>query len=90
MNLNTLVLNPEKTHIILIGSEKGDTQQSTISIMAGRHQIIPSESEKLLGGQIDNSLTWNQHLVEGNNSLLKQLVARNNALKRVSRNAKLI
>ena len=87
LNLNTLVITPEKTHIIIIGSEKGDTHQSTISIMASGHQIVLSDLEKLLGGQIHNTLTWNQLLVEGKNSLVKQLVARNNSLKRVSRNA---
>ena len=86
MNNNKLVINPDKTHIMVIGSKKAARDQ--ISIVAGDCCIKPTETEKLLGGQIHQSLKWNQHLAEGKSSLLKQLTSRNNGLKKISINAK--
>ena len=86
MNNNKLVINPDKTHIMGIGSKKAARDQ--ISIVAGDYCIKPTETEKLLGGQIHQSLKWNQHLAEGKSSLLKQLTSRNNGLKKISINAK--
>ena len=87
MNHNKLVLNAEKTHLMIMGYSRclGRTE---ISISAGGHEITPTETEKLLGAQIHQSLKWNHHIADGSTSLLKQLNARNNALKIVCRNAK--
>ena len=57
-------------------------------MMAGEHCIKPSETEKLSGGHIHQSLKWNEHLANNKSSLLKQLNSRINGLKRASRNAK--
>ena len=88
MNNNRLVINPEKTHLMVIGSDKTARSRQQVNIMAGEHCIKPSETEKLLGGHVHQSLKWNEHLVNNKSSLIKQLNSRINGLKRASRNAK--
>ena len=55
--------------------------------MAGGFNIKPTETEKLLGGQLHESLKWNQHIQGGKGSLLNQLNSRINGLKKVCVNA---
>ena len=86
MKLNRLVINPDKTHLMILGSKKASIPQD-FSIKAGGHVIRPSEAEKLLGGQIHRSLKWAYHIVESKDSLVKQLTCRINALKMVCKNA---
>ena len=85
MNDNKLVINPDKTHIMVLGAKKSAGQ---VSMMAGNYCIHPTPTEKLLGGQIHQSLKWNHHISDGKSSLLKQLTSRNNGLKKISKNAK--
>ena len=56
MNKNRLVINPEKTHLMVIGSDKTARSRQQVNMMAGEHCIKPSETEKLLGGHIHQSL----------------------------------
>ena len=56
-------------------------------MMAGNFIIHPTKTETLLGGQVHQSLKWNQHLTDGKTSLVKQLTGRINGLKRISRSA---
>ena len=88
MNNNKLVINPEKTHLIVIGSNRSARARQQVSMMAGEYSIKPTETEKLLGGYIHQSLRWNEHLSNNKSSLLKQLNSRINGLKMISRNAK--
>ena len=88
MNNNKLVINPDKTHLIVIGSKKSAELRKQVIMMAGEYSIKPTETEKLLGGQIHQSLKWNQHISDSKTSLIRQLRTRNNGLKRISRNAK--
>ena len=89
MNNNKLVINPDKTHLMVIGSDKATRARQQVNIMAGEYCIKPTETEKLLGGHIHQSLKWNEHLATNRSSLIKQLNYRINGLKRVSRNSKL-
>ena len=56
-------------------------------INAGEFVIKPTESEKLLGCHVNQSLKWNDHLMDSKTSMVRQLNMRNNALKRVCANA---
>ena len=87
MNNNRLVINSNKTHMMVIGSRKVAQRRAEVSIKAGEHIIRPTETEKLLGGHIHQSLKWNHHISESHSSLLKQLTSRSNGLKRIARNA---
>ena len=86
MNNNKLVINPDKTHLMVMGTSAHLRQQ--VSMIAGGFCIRPTETEKLLGGQVHQSLKWNQHLADNKSSLIKQLTNRNNGLKKIAKNAK--
>ena len=88
MSANKLVVNRDKTHVLLLGSKKHAIARNNFYIMAGDHKVVLSAAERLLGGHIHESLMWKEHIIEGKTSLIKQLVSRNNALKLVCRNAK--
>ena len=88
MHANKLVINPDKTHLIVMGSKKHKNTRMGVSVNASGHIITPTETEKLLGGQLHQSLTWNFHLRDYKGSLSSQLTSRINGLRRVCRNAK--
>ena len=87
MNANKLVINPDKTHLMVMGSKKHVAKRKQVSMMAGDFIIKPSETEKLLGGQLHQGLEWKLHLRDHKGSLLNQLSSRLNGLKKVSVNA---
>ena len=84
---NKLVINAEKTHLMVIGSRKSAKARQLVYMMAGEYCVRPTKTEKLLGGHIHESLRWNEHISDSKSSLIKQLNSRNNALKRISQNA---
>ena len=83
MHANKLVINPDKTHLLLMGSRKHSALRKKVSITARGHTIQPTITEKLLGGELHQSLQWNFHLRDHDGSLLKQLTSRINCLRRV-------
>ena len=83
MHANKLVINPDKTHLMVMASKKNDIKRREVSMKAGGFTIKPSQTEKLLGGQLHQSLQWNHHLRDHEQSLMKQLTSRINGLKRV-------
>ena len=86
MNANKLVINPDKTHLMVMGKKKHENNRKLVSIMAGEFLIKPSQSEKLLGGQLHQSLDW-KHFIRGNKgSLLDQLSSRITGLRKVCKN----
>ena len=87
MSNNRLVINPDKTHMMVIGGKKVEPLRRQITMKAGNFVIKPSVTEKLLGGTVHQSLEWDQHLRDGKYSLVKQLTNRINGLKRISRSA---
>ena len=58
-----------------------------VTISASGQTIKPTVTEKLLGGQLHQSLEWNFHLRDYEGSLMKQLTSRINGLRRVCFNA---
>ena len=57
MHANKLVINPDKTHLMVMGSKKHTATRKSVSLVADGHIIKPSMTEKLLGGQLHQSLT---------------------------------
>ena len=49
MNANKLVINPDKTHLMVMGSKKDAAQRKRVYMMDGGFTIKPTGSEKLLG-----------------------------------------
>ena len=84
---NKLVINPDKTHLMVMGPKKISARRNQVSIQAGPFTITPTESEKLLGGHLHQSLQWNHHIRDHKNSIMKQLTSRINGLKKIARNS---
>ena len=62
MNNNKLVINTDKTHMMVIGTKKSPQLRQQVNMMVAGFCIRPTETEKLLGGQVHQSLKWSQHL----------------------------
>ena len=87
MNANKLVINPDKTHLMVMADKKNSMKRKNVTIQAGEHTIKATEKEKLLGGLLHQSLKWNTHIRDDKESLISQLTSRLNGLKRMSVNA---
>ena len=71
----------------MIGNRKHVDLKQHIIVNTGTAIIKPSESVKLLGLTIHESAKWKEHLISGENSLVRCLTQRLYALKKVSVNA---
>ena len=73
MSMNRLILNSDKTHLLVMCTDKkhrihGDFN---ITLNTGSEIIKPISSAKLLGGIVSNDLKWNHHIKEGGNRRMK-------------------
>ena len=84
MQSNRLVINSEKTHLVVMGTRKQKEARDTVQLKAGSHAINPTETETLLGCNINQNLKWQTHIQAGESSLTRQLTRRLNALQKVS------
>ena len=50
MNSNRLVINPDKTQLMVMARKKISLRRKEVTMKAGDFTIKPSETEKLLGG----------------------------------------
>ena len=82
VNGNKLVINPDKTHLLVMGPKSISARRNQVRIQAGQFIIVPTETEKLLGGHLHQSLQWNQHIRDNKHSITKQLTTRINGLKK--------
>ena len=85
MSSNKLVINDQKTHLVVFCKKTMNNLRQEVKIQAGEHEILASRTEKLLGANISQDLRWNNHLVDNKKSLLKQINNRMSGLKLVSR-----
>ena len=87
MNANKLVLNSDKTHLLVMATPHQHSQHQNfgITLNTGAEIIEPIYSEKLLGGNITNDFKFNEHLKENENSVFRSLTSRVNALSKISR-----
>ena len=84
---NRLVINADKTHLLVLGSKKISDKRGLVSITAGQFTIKPTESEKLLGCNIHQSLKWNLQIRDHSKSLARQINFRINGLKKIAVNS---
>ena len=82
-----MVINADKTHLLVLGTKKIDKKRKEVNIQAGAFTIKPTESEKLLGGTLHQNMQWNHHIRDSSKSLVKQLTTRINGLKKIAKNA---
>ena len=84
---NRLKLNDDKTHLLVLTN----SQTRKARAKAGRHldvvittplaAVTPTPAEKLLGGMIHQDLKWAEHVLDGDESLVRCLTTRLNGLK---------
>ena len=67
-----------------MASKKNEAARQTVELRAGPFTILPSQTEKLLGCNINQNLKWQTHIQTGEGSLIRQLTSRLNALQKVS------
>ena len=81
---NKLQVNDAKTHLlVLTSSRKRQNEVFNVRINTTTEVTTPSWSEKLLGVWIHEDMKWQEHILDSENSLIRALVIRINALKRI-------
>ena len=85
MAKNRLILNSDKTHLLVMTSARRHRihQNFGISLNTGTVIIQPQSEERLLGATVSNSLSWNRHIRDSKSSLLSCLNSRINGLAKV-------
>ena len=89
MAANNLVINADKTHLVVMGTKSTVAKRKDVALIAGSHTISPSRTEKLLGGHVSQDLKWKHHILASEDSLVKQLTSRVNGLAMMSPRASL-
>ena len=86
MASNKLVLNSEKTHLMVMASRAQHRLHGNygVELDTGNEIIQPEEHDRLLGCEIKCDFTWKEHLQDNHLSLLRQLTTRINALRKIS------
>ena len=81
MAANKLMLNADKTHVLVLTSSRQHSRYANygIELNTGSNLIQPSTNEKLLGVNVSNDFTWNVHILQ----MVRNLTVKNNGLKRV-------
>ena len=97
MSKNRLILNSDKTHLLVMTSAGHHRKHHNfgITLDTGSEIIEPGYEERLLGGIVSNDMKWNSHIKDNKKSLISILTSRINALSKVSaycsfRNRKMI
>ena len=83
MAANKLVINGDKTHLVVVGKKKSLARRQQVFVEADGHVVKPSRTEKLLGGIISEDMKWKEHLLSSDQSIVSQLTRRVNGLVNV-------
>ena len=84
MMSNKLVINDDKTHLVVMAKKGQGAAREAVSLQAGAHIIKPVQTVKLLGGHISEDLKWKEHLLTNEHSVIRQLTSRVNGLCLIS------
>ena len=89
MNSNKLKLNGEKTHLMLLSTDRNwrsHLTEDSLTLVTSEDEppVKTAKSEKLLGCVISQNLKWTEYILHGENSLIQQLGKRINVLKFIS------
>ena len=87
MAANKLVINGDKTHLVVMATKKFDQCRAEVQLQAGQHIILPSSSEKLLGCNISQDMKWKVHISGSDQSMYRHLTSRINGLCMISSRA---
>ena len=84
---NKLVINDDKTQLLVLGTRVNKAIREQVSMQAGAHTIQPAKTGKLLGCEVSDDLKWTHHILESEQSMIKQLASRINGLALVASRA---
>ena len=84
MTANKLVINDDKTQLVVVAHRNASQSRNQVSLQAGQHLITPSSTAKLLGGIVSQDAKWTQHILGHGQSLISQLTRRINGLCLIS------
>ena len=84
MAANKLVINDDKTHILVLGTKAMDQKRGMVRMQAGNHIIMPSKQEKLLGCIVSENMKWRQHILDDEHFMVRQLTSRVNGLAMIT------
>ena len=86
MARNKLILNSNKTHLLVMTSDKMHKKHDNfgINLDTGQEVIEPVEHEKLLGAQVSNDFKFDIHIRNNKKSMINILTSRINALRKVA------
>ena len=87
MIANKLVINDDKTQLVVMGSRSTASRQAEVTLTAGQHSIVKTKTAKLLGGTISQDLKWKEHLLTSEQSVIRQVTSRVNGLSLISSRA---
>ncbi len=87
MAANKLVINADKTHLLVLGTRAMTESRELVSMQADEHTIRPSKQEKLLGCIVSDNLKWKKHILDHEQSMIKQLTSRVNGLSMITSKA---
>ena len=80
MQDNKLQLNHEKTHLLVMSTSKSTDQ---VRIYTPTEIITPTSCEKLLGCWVSKDMTWNEHIRDSKDNLLRSLNTRLGAVRKI-------
>ena len=86
MAANKLVLNSDKTHLLVMASSTQHRLHGNyrVQLDTGAEIILPQDNERLLGCQISSDFKWNAHVSDSKFSMQRQITSRLNALRKIS------
>ena len=84
MIANKLVINDDKTQLVVMSSKANIGRRTEVSLTAGQHIIEQASSAKLLGGIVSQDLKWKKHLLTSDQSVIRQVTSRVNSLSLIS------
>lgn len=87
MSKNKLILNSEKTHLLVMTSARNHQRHGNfgITLDTGFETIEPRTEERLLGATVSNDFKWGRHIRDSQKSLTAILTTRINALRKVAK-----
>ena len=84
MAANKFVINADKTHLMVMAPRRLARRRPEVELVAGDYRIRPSETQKLLGVTLHQSTSWNHHIRDGKESVLRQIISRVNGLRKLA------
>ena len=77
MSMNKLVLNSDKTHLLVMTTSNKHKLYNNfnITLNTGSEVIEPVSCEKLLGGYVSSDFKWNNHIRDNEKSLFRILIS---------------